>query len=89
MKNFLLFCCGFSAGVCLGLIAAPAAGEHTRASLAEKARGVARIPEEKAQQAADIAKEKAGDLGSQIGRQAAESAVEALKENVLGKQKPA
>ncbi len=89
MKSFLKFLFGFAFGVGLGLFAAPASGEEICASFAEEARGMARVPEEKAGQIADIAKEKAGNLGSQIGRQAAESAVETVQRNILGNRKPA
>jgi hypothetical protein len=47
------------------------------------------IPRQKAQQAAEAAKHKAGELGSQVGRPAAESAVQAMEENVLGKNRSA
>jgi hypothetical protein len=33
---------------------------------------------------ADVSKEKAGELGERIGRQTAEAAVEAVKQNMVG-----
>jgi hypothetical protein len=38
---------------------------------------------------ANIGKEKAGELGPRIGRQSAEAAAEAIKQNVLGNDKSA
>jgi gas vesicle protein len=86
VTRFLL---GFGVGVGLGMIFAPASGSETRARLREKAENLADLPRKKAAQIADISKEKAGELGAQIGRQTAESAVDAVKENVLGEDKTA
>lgn len=77
----------------LGVMLAPARGEETRHSVAQKARDLIEMPQrkiqEKVNQAAESAKETAGDVGEKVGRQAAEAAVEAVRKDVLGKDKPA
>lgn len=78
------FLWGLGVGLGLGLLFAPAPGEETRQKLSDKAQAWMRVPQEKMEQAADAAKEKAGDLGSRIGRQAAQAAVESVREEVLG-----
>jgi gas vesicle protein len=80
------FLLGFAVGLGLGLIFAPAPGSETLKRITQKARELARIPEQKAAEAADAAKEKAGEMGSRIGRQAAEAAVQSLKDEVLGQK---
>ncbi|HEV2397856.1 MAG TPA: YtxH domain-containing protein [Candidatus Sulfotelmatobacter sp.] len=88
--SFLL---GFGIGIGLGVILAPARGEETRHSVAQKARDLIEMPQRKIQQkveqAAESAKETAGDVGERVGRQAAEAAVDAVEKNVLGKNRPA
>ncbi|HLZ40170.1 MAG TPA: YtxH domain-containing protein [Candidatus Sulfotelmatobacter sp.] len=90
ISRFLL---GFAVGMGVGMLFAPASGEETRDLLAERAREWMEISqrkiEEKVEEAAQVAKAKAGDLGSQIGRQAAENAVQTVERNVLGKNKTA
>ena len=83
------FLLGFAVGFGISLLFAPASGEETRRSLMQGAQELIDIPRQKAQQAAEAAKRKAGELGSQVGRHAAESAVQAMEENVLGKNKSA
>ena len=87
------FLLGFGVGVGLGLLFAPASGEETRQTLADQARNIAEIPQRKiketVQQAAEVAKEKAGDIGGRVGREAAEAAVDSVREDVLGKNKTA
>jgi gas vesicle protein len=83
------FLAGFAVGIGLGIIFAPARGSQTRAQLREKAEEVADLPRKKAAQMANIGKEKAGELGARIGRQSAEAAAEAIKQNVLGNDKSA
>lgn len=70
------FVFGFAIGVALGVLYAPAPGEETRRQLFEKARELPDMPQQKAREIAAAAKAKAGDLGAQLGRQAAEAAVE-------------
>ena len=90
LTQFLL---GFGIGMGLGVMLAPARGEETRHSVAQKAREMIEMPQrkirEKVNQAAESAKETAGDVGEKVGRQAAEAAVEAVRKDVLGKDKPA
>jgi len=81
--NFLV---GLAIGIVLGLLSAPAPGRETRIRLLRRARELGHLPERKAEQFAQVAKEKAGELGSRIGRQAAEAAVEAVRDDVLGKR---
>jgi gas vesicle protein len=83
------FLLGFGIGIGLALLFAPAAGKETRDQLAGKMRNLARMPERKLDEAAEVAKEKAGELGSRVGREAAEAAVESIREDVLGKNKSA
>ena len=81
------FLLGVMAGVALGLVFAPAEGRRVREELAEKAREWSEVPAQKAAQMAEAGKQKAGDLGARVGREAAEAAVEAATDRVLGKQK--
>ncbi|HTM36570.1 MAG TPA: YtxH domain-containing protein [Terriglobales bacterium] len=83
------FLLGFAIGFGISLLFAPASGEETRRSLMQAAQDLMDLPRQKAQEAAEAAKQKAGELGSQVGRQAAESAVQAMEDNVLGKNKSA
>jgi len=78
------FLLGFGIGIGLGMIFAPESGAETRRKLRESFADLARIPEEKMQAAADALEQKAGDLGSRIGRQAAQAAVENVRKDVLG-----
>ena len=80
------FILGFAVGVVLAILYAPAPGEETRGRLAEKARDLARLPQQKAEELARISKEKAGDLGGRVGRQAAEAAVEAVRSEIAGEK---
>jgi len=89
MKSVLSFVIGLSVGAVVALLSTPVSGEETRAWLSRKAEEMSEIPQEQAAQVAEAAKEKAGDLGSQIGRRAAEATVEAAKENILPTDKSA
>ena len=71
------------------ILFAPAPGQETRQRLVEKARDWQRVQEKKAEEMAEGAEHKAGDIGAEIGRRAAESALEAVKGNVLGQNKTA
>jgi gas vesicle protein len=83
------FLLGFAVGFGISLLFAPASGEETRRSLMQGAQDLMDLPRQKAEEAAEAAKQKAGELGSQVGRQAAESAVQAMEENLPGKNKSA
>lgn len=77
------FLFGLAVGVVLGLIYAPARGEETRERLMEKAGELADLPREKAQELADKAEQKAGDMGARLGRELAQSGVQAVREKTL------
>ena len=81
------FVLGFAIGVALGIVFAPAPGSETRRELKNKARELSDYPErkinEKVQEAAASAQEKAGDIGSRVGRDAAQAAVKAVTREVL------
>jgi gas vesicle protein len=77
------FLFGLAIGVALGLLYAPAPGEETRRRLAEKARELPELPQQKAREIAASVKAKAGDLGAKLGRQAAEAAVEKATPNAV------
>ena len=74
------FLLGFGIGVVLGMVFAPAAGQETRRKLRERAAELAQLPQEKVAHAANVAKDKAGELGARAGRQA----VETVKDQVIG-----
>ena len=78
------FLLGFGIGVGLAMLLAPASGEETRGRILDKAQELADIPRKKAAQMAEVSKEKAGQVGADVGRKAAEAAVEAVKQNVVG-----
>jgi gas vesicle protein len=90
MKFFLaLFGC--AVGVGLGMMFAPAPGEETRAQLAGKVREITSFPErrmqEKVEEVAAGAEDKAGDIGSRVGRQVAETAVKAVTDELVRDRK--
>ena len=68
----LKFIAGLVCGAGVGLLMAPASGEDTRRRLAQAARN----PEELAREAVSNIREKAGDMGADLGRQAAQKAVD-------------
>ena len=63
---------GILCGVGVGLLIAPEAGERTRQRLIR----AVQQPEEIAREAATKIREKAGEMGSNLGRQAAQKAVD-------------
>jgi len=81
------FLLGLSIGIGLGLVFAPAEGSETRRRLMEAAGELSDLPRKKAMEFAEISQQKAGDMGADIGRKAAESAVKAVKEELLGGEK--
>lgn len=84
----LQFVLGFGIGFALALAFTPASGEQSRRLIANKARELIQFPsrkiEEETRKAAELAKEKAGQIGSDVGRQAAEAAVDAVEKNLFG-----
>ncbi len=80
------FLLGLVTGVFVGILFAPAPGEQTRAQLADKARDLSEIPIQKAAEAAQASKQKAGEIGARVGRQAAEAAVQAASDELIGKR---
>ena len=78
------FVLGLGIGVAFGIVFAPASGAESRQWLRQKASEASRIPKRKLHQAAEITREKAGNMGARIGRQAAESAVQAVENKVVG-----
>jgi gas vesicle protein len=83
------FLLGFAIGFGIGLFIAPASGAETREAIAQRARDLAEVPRQKAEEVAEAARERAGDLGSRVGREAAEAAINAVEEDVLGKNRTA
>jgi hypothetical protein len=88
-RTVMRFLLGFAVGFGLGLLIAPASGAETRDNIAHRMRDLAEIPRQKAEAAAEAAKKRAGELGSRVGREAAEAAVDAVEKDVLGKDQPA
>jgi gas vesicle protein len=83
------FLLGFAIGFVGAILFAPAPGQETRRRILEKARDWQRVPEQKAEEIAEAAEQKPADIGAEIGRRTAESAVEAVKQGVLGQDKTA
>jgi gas vesicle protein len=68
----LRFIAGLVCGAGVGLLIAPASGESTRRRLLQAARD----PEQVAREAVTNIREKAGEMGADLGRQAAQKAVD-------------
>ena len=68
----LKFLAGIGTGVGIGLMIAPAAGRDTRRQLLDIAKDPTGAVRDRVQQA----REKAGDIGANLGRQAAQKAVD-------------
>ena len=66
----LKFVTGMLCGVGIGLLIAPESGERTRRRL----KRVVEEPEQIAREAMTSVREKAGDMGANLGRQAAQKA---------------
>jgi gas vesicle protein len=83
------FLLGFAIGFGLAVVFAPAPGSETREQLKNKARELIRYPEqrieEKVAEAAEQAEQKAGDIGSRIGRDVAQATVKAVRSEMLNK----
>ena len=82
------FLLGLLTGVMVGMVLAPAPGRETREELIEKAREWSDFAS-KAEQLAEASKEKAGEIGARVGREAAEKAVQAATDKILGKKETA
>ncbi len=82
------FLFGVGLGFVVGMIVAPAPGTDSRRRLAQTVRGWVNAPrermEEKVDEIARKSEQKAGDVGSEVGRKAAEAAVRAVREEVIG-----
>ncbi len=83
------FILGLTVGVALGLIFAPERGEVTRQRLRKEAEELAEVPRRKAEELADVGEQKAGEIGARVGREAAQSAVQSIREKVLDEEKSA
>ncbi len=87
--NFLL---GLGVGFGIGLLIAPERGEVTRERLMDTAKDMASVPREKLEatvrEAAATTQQRAGEIGSEVGRRAAEAAVQAVSEELLGGKEP-
>jgi gas vesicle protein len=68
----LKFIAGLVCGAGVGLLIAPAPGEQTRRRLLQAARD----PEQLARDTVTSIREKAGEMGADLGRQAAEKAID-------------
>lgn len=68
----LKFIAGLACGAGVGLLVAPASGDRTRRRLLQAARD----PQQIARETVTNIREKAGDMGADLGRQAAQKAVD-------------
>lgn len=78
------FLLGLGVGIGLGLLFAPARGEETREKLMRQAEDLAEAPRRKMEETISDARQAAGDKGAEIGRKAAERAVDKITESVTG-----
>lgn len=82
------FLLGLGVGYAIGLLIAPDRGEVTRHRLVQQAQDLAQAQERKVEQSlrevAEKSRERAGDIGSEVGRRAAEAAVQAVSDELLG-----
>jgi gas vesicle protein len=78
----LKFLIGIGCGVGLGLLIAPASGEETREQLLELAQRPGDAVREKVQEV----RENIGEMGANLGRQAAEKAVDKVLPDTLSPQ---
>jgi gas vesicle protein len=82
MFRFIL---GLGVGIGLGMVFAPASGEETREMIAENLGDIAEAPRRKIEETLDEVQQQAGEIGSRLGQNLAESAVEAVRPNVGAK----
>ncbi len=82
------FVLGIAMGFLVGTMIAPRSGEETRDLLTEKAEEIARGSQRRVQESIrDVARtseKKAGEIGSEVGKKAAEEAVRSVTEELLG-----
>lgn len=77
----LKFIAGVGCGVAIGLLIAPASGEETR----EQLRELAQEPVEAARRKVQDVRQSAGEMGANLGRQAAEKIVDKATPETLSK----
>jgi hypothetical protein len=75
---------GLMLGVTLGIVFAPGAGAETRRRILAGAKTLLRAPHDAANEIAEKTREKAGDIGARVGRDAAQAAVSAIQREVIG-----
>jgi gas vesicle protein len=81
------FVLGLGIGIGLGMVFAPASGEETREMIAENLGDIAEAPRRKIEETLDDVQQQAGEIGSRLGQNLAESAVEAVRPNVAAKKR--
>lgn len=79
----LKFLAGIGTGIGIGLMIAPAAGQDTRRRLLETAKDPTGAVRDQVQQV----RQKAGDMGANIGRQAAQQAVDKVTPEKLSQRR--
>jgi gas vesicle protein len=80
--DMLKLMAGMLCGTAIGILIAPAPGSQTRRRLIQAARN----PEELGREAVANIREKAGEMGANLGRQAAEKAVDRVAPEKLSSQ---
>lgn len=79
----LKFLAGIGTGVGIGLMIAPAAGRDTRRQLLD----IAKDPTAAARRQVQAVRQKAGDIGANLGRQAAQQAVDKVIPDKLNERR--
>ncbi len=72
------FILGVLIGTAVGLVFAPAPAEQTRERIYRRAHEYAEVPQQKAADLIEQNKDKIGDIGARVAREAAEAAVEGV-----------
>ncbi len=82
------FILGIAVGFFVGLLIAPRSGEETRELLMDRAGEIAEAPqrrvEERIREIARASEEKAGEIGSEVGKNTAQAAVRTIADEMLG-----
>ena len=78
------FLLGVGLGLGLALLFAPAEGKALRRRLLQKGSDLVHAPSQKVKRTTEALKERAGEVGARVGRQAAEAAVGGISDEVLG-----